>query len=220
MSLTKAQLYNVDTGQMVVECHFNPEELTISRSNSWSPRESAGSNLPDVHFGGMGPRTVDSLKLIFDTYERKSDVRDITNRVLALMDASAWEQTKRDRQRRPPHVMFRWGAFETFPAVITSLSQHFTLFLSSGLPVRATLTMGLQEVPKEAAKKKSKGQNPTSQAIGARRVHVVQPGDTIDLIASMELGDPNAWRRMAEVNDIDDPRRLRAGQTLLIPEET
>ena len=115
MSLTKAQLYNVDSGQMVVECHFNPEELTISRSNTWSPRESAGSNLPDVHFGGMGPRTVDSLKLIFDTYERKSDVRDVTNKVMGLMDASAWEQTKRDRQRRPPHVMFRWGAFETFP---------------------------------------------------------------------------------------------------------
>src|SRR5262249_62096834 len=97
--------------------------------------------------------------------------------------------------------------------------RQFTLFLSSGLPVRATLTIGLQEVPKDAAKNKSKGQNPTSRAAGARRVHVVQPGDTIDLIASTELGDPNAWRRLAEANALDDPRRLRAGQPLLIPEE-
>jgi hypothetical protein len=217
--LTKAQLYNLDSGQMVVECHFNPEELSITRNNQWQPHPSAGSNLPDVHFEGMGPRSIDGLRLVFDTYERHTDVRDVTNKVVSLMNATAWEASKTGRQRRPPHVMFRWGAFETFPAVVTNLNQKFTLFLNSGLPVRATLTLSLQEVPKQATKKQTKGQNPTSHSTGANRIRVVQPGDTIDLLAALELGEAAAWRRLADANNLDDPRRLRPGRVLLIPAE-
>jgi hypothetical protein len=217
--LTKAQLYNLDNGQMVVECHFNPEELSISRNNQWQPHQSAGSNLPDVHFEGMGARSIEGLRLVFDTYERHADVRDVTNKVVSLMNATAWEASKTGRQRRPPHVMFRWGAFETFPAVVTTLNQKFTLFLNTGLPVRATLTLTLQEVPKQATKKQTSGQNPTSHSTGATRVRVVQPGDTIDHLAAQEFGEASAWRRLAEANELNDPRRLRPGLVLLIPAE-
>ena len=115
--------------------------------------------------------------------------------------------------------MFTWGKFSTFPAVITQVGQKFTLFLENGLPARATLSVTLQEVPKKAAKKRQQGQNPTSRAAGASRVRVVQMGDTIDLIAADELGDAGAWRRVAETNNLEDPRRLTPGQALLIPAE-
>jgi len=217
MALTKAQIYNADTGAMVVECHFNPSEIAISKSNKWEPESSSGANLPDVHFKGEGARSL-NLTLTFDSYEKRLDVRTATNKVLALMDAPEGK-SQSSRHARPPHVMFRWGAFETFPAVITQLSQKFTLFLETGLPVRATLTVTLQEVPQQAAKNQAQGQNPTSRAAGARRVRIVQPGDTIDLIASDELGDPTDWRLLAEANNLSDPRRLRPGQHLLIPAE-
>ena len=141
MPLTKAQLYNADTGAMVVECHFNPNEVSISKSNKWEPENSSGTNLPDVHFKGEGARSL-SLTLIFDSYERRADVRESTNKVLGLMDAPE-DRSQTSQHARPPHVLFRWGDFETFPAVITQLSQKFTLFLESGLPVRATLTLTL-----------------------------------------------------------------------------
>jgi LysM repeat protein len=217
MGLTKARLYNADTGAMVVECHFNPNEVAISKSNKWEPENSSGTNLPDVHFKGAGARSL-ALTLVFDTYERRTDVREATNKVLGLMDAPA-DKAKNSKHTRPPHVMFRWGDFETFPAVITQLSQKFTLFLESGMPVRATLSVTLQEVPQQAAKNQSKGQNPTSRAAGAQRVHVVQPGDTIDLIAADQIGEPTDWRQLAEANNLDDPRRLRPGMALLIPAE-
>jgi hypothetical protein len=217
MALTKAQLYNADTGAMVVECHFNPNEVSISKSNQWEPENSSGTNLPDVHFKGEGARSL-SLTLIFDSYERRTDVRQATNKVLGLMDAPE-DRSQTSQHARPPHVMFRWGAFETFPAVITELSQKFTLFLESGLPVRATLTLTLQEVPQQSIRNQTNGQNPTSRAAGARRVRTVQPGDTIDLLAAAELGEPTDWRRLAEANNLDDPRRLRPGQSLLIPAE-
>jgi LysM repeat protein len=217
MGLTKARLYNADTGAMVVECHFNPNEVAISKSNKWEPEHAAGTNLPDVHFKGAGARSL-TLTLIFDSYEKRTDIREATNKVLSLMDAPQ-DKSKNSKKARPPHVMFRWGDFETFPAVITQLAQKFTLFLETGTPVRATLSVTLQEVPQQAAKNQTKGQNPTSRAAGAQRVYVVQPGDTIDLIATDELGDPTQWRQLAEANHLDDPRRLQPGHALLIPGE-
>lgn len=217
MALTKAQIYNADTGAMVVTCHFNPSEISISKSNKWEPANSSGTNLPDVHFKGEGARSL-TLTLTFDSYEARTDVREDTNKVLALMD-SPEDKSKNSKHTRPPHVMFRWGSFETFPAVIIQLSQKFSLFLETGVPVRATLSVTLQEVPQEAVKNQAKGQNPTSRAAGAERVRVVQLGDTIDQIANEEMGGPGDWRRLAEANNLDDPRRLRPGQALLIPAE-
>jgi hypothetical protein len=218
MQLQKARLYNADTGAEVVQFHFNPHELTINKANEWKPKKSSGSNLPDVSFGGGGARTLD-MTLTFDTSEQGSDVRVDTDKVLSLMEASQ-SASATGKEKRPPHVEFGWGAFRSFRAVITKINQKFTLFLADGTPVRATLQVSLQEVPKVAAKKKGQGQNPTSHAAGARKVRVVQPGDTIDWLAADELGDPNLWRVLARANDLDDPRRLRPGQVLVIPSET
>jgi nucleoid-associated protein YgaU len=221
--LQKLKFYNADTGQEVVECHFNPNEFTITKSNQWQAENKAGANIPDVHFKGGGPRQL-QMTLIFDTYEKCTngasvDVRQATDKLLALMEAEIPQKTPRGQSTRPPHVEVGWGKFRSFRGVITQLSQKFTLFMPDGVPVRATVQVTLQEVPKEAVKKQTKGQNPTSLAAGAREVHVVRPGDTIDWIAAERLGDPMLWRRIAEANGLDDPRRLRPGQLLLIPPE-
>jgi hypothetical protein len=219
MTLTHAELINADTNAVVVQCQFNPNEVAISKSNQWGAEKSTGTSLPDVHFKGEGASSL-TLTLIFDSYERRADVREQTKKVLSLMSGSVEEtDAQHHKHQRPPHVMFTWGKFSTFPAVITQVGQKFTLFLENGLPARATLSVTLQEVPKKAAKKRQQGQNPTSRAAGASRVRVVQMGDTIDLIAADELGDAGAWRRVAETNNLEDPRRLTPGQALLIPAE-
>jgi nucleoid-associated protein YgaU len=123
---------------------------------------------------------------------------------------------------RPPHVAFVWGSFRwpaqttdrSTKAVFESFNQKFTLFAENGKPVRAEITVGLKQVDLPAG-----GQNPTSRATGARRLRTVAAGDTIDLLAAQELGSPTEWRRLAILNDLEDPRRLRPGQVLLIPAE-
>jgi hypothetical protein len=217
MALQKAKLYNADTGAEVVQFHFNPNEFTVNQSNQWQPQQTSGSSIPDVRFGGVGARTL-SMTIVFDTYEQKTDVRAHTDKVQKLMEVPA-AQGPTGKQSRPPHVEFGWGTFRSFRSVITQVSQRFTLFLPDGTPVRATLQLTLQEVPRESAEGSARGQNPTSVAAGARRVRVVRAGDTIDHIAAEEFGDPTVWRVIAEANGIDDPRRLRPGQTLLIPPE-
>jgi LysM repeat protein len=216
--LVKARLENLDRAGEYFACHFNPSELAISKTNTWNAPAAAGAHVPAVHFGGVGARTLE-LTLTFDTFDRpvgSDDVSAVLHNLSSLMDATESETVHKKKTPRPPHVLFRFGSWYSFPAVVKDLTQTFTLFKSNGTPVRAHVKLTLQEVPDES-KAKKKGQNPTSLASGTRRIHQVQPGDTLDLIAATELGDPEAWRRIADLNDLDDPRRLRPGTLLAMP---
>src|SRR4030081_1503300 len=121
MTLTHAELINADTNEVVVQCQFNPNEGAISKSNQWAAEKSTGTTLPDVHFKGEGASSL-TLTLVFDSYEKREDVRDQTKKVLALMSGSVGEtDAKNHKHQRPPHVMFTWGKFSTFPAVVTQV---------------------------------------------------------------------------------------------------
>jgi nucleoid-associated protein YgaU len=80
------------------------------------------------------------------------------------------------------------------------------------MPIRATCQVNLHEIPS-----KTKGQNPTSGALTAQRVHRVVAGDSLQSLAWREYGDASAWRSIAEANGIDDPNRLPTGTELLLP---
>ncbi len=48
-------------------------------------------------------------------------------------------------------------------------------------------------------------------------VHQVIGGERIDQIAFKYLGDPNAWPKIAKLNQLIDPARLQSGQILRVP---
>lgn len=62
------------------------------------------------------------------------------------------------------------------------------------------------------------GQN-ASQEVQAARDYVIQPGDTMWSISRSLLGDPWAFRRLAETNEIPDPDTIFPGQRLQLPED-
>jgi nucleoid-associated protein YgaU len=95
---------------------------------------------------------------------------------------------------------------------VTSVSAKYTLFSAAGVPIRATCTVSLQEMPGEKGK-----QNPTSGSIAARSLHRVVVGDTLASIAYREYGDPTLWRPLATFNRVDDPLRIPLGSVLMLP---
>ncbi|MFZ3475144.1 LysM peptidoglycan-binding domain-containing protein [Streptomyces sp. 4.24] len=50
-----------------------------------------------------------------------------------------------------------------------------------------------------------------------RQLWVVVRGDSLQSIAARHSGRVADWRRIAELNGIDDPSGLRPGRTLLLP---
>jgi hypothetical protein len=209
----KARILNLDdTGERPIECLFNPNEYTFSKRNTWTRSEVKGRNVPRLEFGGGDSMTL-KMQLFFDTYASGEDVRRTTNRIWKLMNINQSLTDMTSVKGRPPMVEFQWGTTWSFKAVITDISQKFTLFRYDGTPVRATLDVSFLQA-QEAGR--YPGQNPTTVGRPGYRRRIVKEGETIDWIAYDEYGDSAMWRFVADTNGLDDPGRLTPGQELAI----
>lgn len=209
--LEPAIIKNLSTGDEVC-CMFNPHEYTLTKQNQWDPGKTKGKNVPKVKFAQGGAQNL-KLQLFFDTYAQGSDVREHTNDLWKMMMVTEDKKNPRNNKSEPPHVEFRWGKF-SFQAVITNISQKFTLFLQDGTPVRTTVDVSFQQAedPEDHS-----GQNPTSGGGALIRTHIIQAGERLDWIAAQAYGNPSYWRLIAQANSITHPLRLRKGQQLIIP---
>ena len=187
-----------------IQALFNPKEYTIAKSVPWNPHASAGLDAPEMQFTTGQGETL-NLELFFDTYEEGTNVRTHTEQLhqFALIDSEI---------HRPPLLLVSWGAL-MFRGVVESISHRFTMFLESGLPVRATVTLSLRQ----AASATEQQEQIKKQSPDHAKIHAVQRGETLQMIASREYDDPGEWRRIADANGIDDPLQVEPGRRLMIP---
>ncbi|MFE4513872.1 tail protein X [Kitasatospora sp. NPDC056783] len=193
---------------------FNPATLELAKSAQWQPGRAVGfERTSPPQFLNAEPRVL-RLRILLDSSEQPSRA-DVRRRVDTLL--ACCEPTPASLGRKapsPPWVRLEWGSHRTigFEACVTSVDVGYTMFSPDGEPLRAVCSLTLQEIPGQ-----TKGQNPTSGALTARRVHRSVAGDTLESLAWREYGDAGAWRVIAAANGIDDPMRLPAGTTLLLP---
>jgi nucleoid-associated protein YgaU len=190
---------------------FNPRDLTLSKSAKWGRDAQKGGRSSAVpQFSGAEPSKL-GLEMFLDASDTHDDsvVRTVEQLFACCVPT---DETHQSKTGCPPWVVFHWGPITSFTAYVKSVSVKYTLFTPGGMPIRGTATVNLEEIAGE-----QQGQNPTSGALAARRVHTVVAGDSLASIAWREYGDPTIWRVVAEANDIDDPLRLRAGTVLVLP---
>ncbi|MGI8633132.1 MAG: CIS tube protein [Solirubrobacterales bacterium] len=218
-ALKKAQL-EIEDDEAPIDCWFNPNAYTISKTNDWHIKPVVGAALPHAQFGGGRAREL-TLALLFDASDAPNhDVSDVTDRLFKVMEVNPALASSRKNKGRPPMLTFSWGKTVGFKAVATSLSIQFTLFDQDGAPIRAEATLSLQQAEtadSRSSRGPARGQNPTTRAQAGARSHVIRDGDSLQSIAHVHYGDPTAWRTIAEANDIDDPMRLRRGSEIDIP---
>jgi nucleoid-associated protein YgaU len=199
-----------------IDCMFNPAELTIAKSNTWSAKEAKGKNAPELRFQAGQAATL-TMSLTFDTTRTGDAVTVHTDKLLGLMkvDPSLSGSDRGRNSARPPWVEFHWGATYSFKAVVERLQVRFTYFASSGMPLRAKADVSLKQWKDEA---ELPLQNPTSSTPSLHTVHQLMPGETLDRVAAAHYGDSTRWRVIAEANGILDPLRLTEGAFLAVPE--
>lgn len=206
-----------------IEVLFNPTAYSISKSVTWNPPENSNQegnqgktqralNAPILTFGGGDSRQL-TLELFFDVTEPINgrmidDVRQETNKIVALT------RIERLEPPRPPTCLIFWGNSPPnsdfpFKGVVSSLTQNFTLFKSSGKPVRANLAVTFTEFLDPEDDKRQTDPELTTR--------IVKPRDTLSSIAAEVYRDPRRWRLIAEANNLDDARNLTVGQRLTIP---
>jgi len=197
-------------------CLFNPSELEISLGTTWQGSEQINeTGVPELKYTGNSSGSM-SLELFFDTTSTGKSVTTYTNDIIKLtaVDKSLPGYSAEKMNGRPPWVIFHWGKFHSFRAVVESLKITYVYFSSSGDPLRARVSLTLKQLDD---KEKFPAQNPTSGTPLPQKSHQVLPGETLDRIAYRYYGDPTRWRAIAAANGVSDPFGLRPGQTLDIP---
>lgn len=218
--LMKAFLTRKDKPWLIVPCLFNPEQLTVEKSNQFAAVNIPGLSSPIFQFVRGNARSV-TMDLFFDTYEEKIDVRIFTDRITGWDAGSMFSSLPGAVKglmdidsdlHAPPVCLFIWGTF-IFQCIIERVTKKFTLFLPLGIPVRATLSVTLKEY-----------REPLLQitelsllSSDLTKTWVVKKGDSLWSIAAKEYGDPSDWRLIADANHISNPRLLEPGQELVIP---
>lgn len=201
----KATLIVLTSGQQI-PVMYNPTELSLAKSVQTS---GEGANI-------QFKRVVDddfTVSLFFDSFDKKTDVRTETNRILDLTRPTVDKGTR----KWPPEVAFTWGG-TLFKGLITRVDQKFTMFLPTGIPVRAELTVTFKAVQTDAEHLASEGKP------NCRKSWLVCENDRLYLIAGKALGDASRWREIATENNIYDPLSFPLpsdiGRTLMIRDHT
>ena len=238
MTLQKAYFVNLDMDDPAnnhIEVQFNPTDLTYSKGAQFAELDIPGLDSPVLQFIRGTNETV-TLNLFFDTTESgmglgAQSVTDWTDKFYALVKQNP-------ETHAPPRCRFSWGppekqqAAETagqlesggeslsqavsnapywFTCVVESVERNFLLFSPQGVPLRARLTVKLREY------KTIEQMVAELHSADHTRARVLKRRERLDQVSAEAYNTPAEWRRIAEANDLDDPRRVPPGTILQIP---
>jgi len=199
----------------VISVLFNPTEYSYERSNSFKATPVPGLGSPLLQFVN-GEADQLSMELFLDDYTdpegptslQQKERNPVTKR---LVDISKLLLIDRDLHAPPP-VRFNWGPLEFF-AVIEKLGRKVTMFHPDGTPARATLSVTF----KEYRTLRQQLDDPRRESADKTKRRVVIHGESLWWIAAREYDNPNEWTRIAQANDLDDPREIKPGDWLSLP---
>ncbi|MCT4593113.1 MAG: LysM peptidoglycan-binding domain-containing protein [Anaeromicrobium sp.] len=190
---------------------FNPSEYSISSANNIKSQDIKGLDGTSEQFIGGASQTL-SMKLFFDTYTMKTDskkdykdVRDFTKEIKNLMNIYSDDHT-------PPLCAVTWGSLY-FKGYLESLNERFTMFSNEGVPLRAHLDVTFKKV--ETVEEFLKGAS--FQSADRTKARVLKEGEQLWTIASNEYDEAGNWRPIAKANNIDNPRKVKPGTSLIVP---
>lgn len=211
----RAEIFEKDNPGSRIEFQFNPETVGFTKAGKWTETPAASAeDGPTRQYSGPGPIEISLKMLLDDTIRGGTSVAD---RVNQLGQWTNPDSTKGTDHPEPPTLVFNWGRFSVgtgsqFACHMHSVTVEYVLFSKLGSPLRANCTVKLKGVPSS-----QQGQNPTSGALEAARSAVTVGSETLPLVTHRQMGTPNHWRDVAEMNDIDNPFRVRAGTKLVVP---
>ncbi|MFC5449788.1 CIS tube protein [Paenibacillus aestuarii] len=205
MALKKAMII-VHKGSKTenVQVMFNPGEYTLDTNNSYSWKTVPGLSMPIAQFVSGGTTTL-TMDLFFDTYEKGTDVRQLTTKISGLLDVEK-------EIHAPPLCRFVWGSLD-FKGVVVGVHQQFTMFLDTGVPVRAKLKVTFKST---LSKKDQLKQIPRHSA-DRTKLKMLNQGEQLWMLAANEYEDPTLWREIAKANKIDNPRKVATGRRISVP---
>jgi hypothetical protein len=199
------------TGQPDIVVHFNPASLQYTVANNMAP----GQGTQNVQYVSQSTAKL-TMDLVFDTTHNGQDVRELSDRMAALMRPSGPEGRK-----VPPRVTFEWGTYR-FTGMVEQYRETLDYFSPEGVPLRSgiNLTLSDQEQVFENPRDPSRASvdRPSGSSLGGQPTMVPAgntPGAPNPATVANALGQPRAARAIAEANG-SDSLRFAAGAELAV----
>jgi nucleoid-associated protein YgaU len=197
---------------------INPTDITISRSAKTGTRPNAQGGSSARVLQKSDPPQITLTKVIMygeDTKMRGDTLQAWCAPPQGLITAIAGLFGVTNSNQ--PTVTFQWGPPMLgfmYDALVTKADVKYTRFHSSGIPIRAECTIVLKVQFNILS---SIPTNPTSGGLPGRSTHLVREHESLQSIAQQHYGRPGLWRKIAEINGIANPQRVRPGTTVFLP---
>ena len=163
--MEKASFYKLDNGnaELFMNVMFNPASYTIDSRASYTAAGGLEIRKDILQFSKVGVREL-NMELYFDTINTNQNGASgavtnmlMTTQLAGLFSASADDVSAQvdklrqlieltDEKGTPPIIEFHWGSF-IFRGVMVSMHENYTMFLPDGRPVKATVSVTIDEYP-------------------------------------------------------------------------
>lgn len=187
----------------VMKVQFNPDAYTLARSSNYMEIIPIGREASEGKMQFKNSSFYDfKTTLLFDHYETKEDVRVEIKKLAAFLG-------KNTTTHIPDQMIFAWGTF-IFTGFLVALNEHYIMFHSDGKPIRAKVEISLKGIVQDVTTSTNR------QKMVTEKVQKLIGVQQLWEIAQKEYNDPAKWRKIAELNGILNPRKIRSAQELKV----
>lgn len=204
-----------------IKVMFNPSEYNLQTGVNYSTVNVPGMDGPITQYIS-GMQDTLTVQLLFSTYQAPR-FDPSQNKAVAVSDDQMTDVTKYTKKiynltkivgalHRPPVCTFKWGSLR-FKGVVTDVRQRFTMFLSSGKPVRAVVDVTFKSLINPLTSSKYA----PFESPDRTKYRILDESSSLWQLAYEEYGDADKWKVIAQANGIANPFSIKAGTEIRLP---
>ena len=187
---------------------FNPETFTINTELDIGPDEPAqGDSGEEAKFKSIKSRSF-GFDIYIDGTGASGEKKDVAEEIEHFKKTVGFS----GETHRTYFLLVSCGSL-VFTCVIESYSVNYKLFKADGTPLRAVLSVSFKE--HLAKEKREKEKNLSSPDLS--HLYKVQGDEHLSLISQRIYKEPGYYYHVAEVNELNNLRKINSGKSLLLP---
>ncbi len=189
---------------------YNPSSIDHKYNICFDEGQAVGASASENKFRNSKPEEI-SFDLIFDNTFIAEDEKnfDVSK---ALKDFKKLVVDFNGDIHRTNYVRLSWGEL-SFKGQVKDISFTYTAFTAKGIPLKATAKLTFVEVVNIAERLAE--ENKSSPDL--THIITVKEGDTLPGLCYKIYSNPAYYLEVARVNKIDNFRKLRAGDRVILP---
>ncbi|MDX2304723.1 MAG: hypothetical protein NW226_18075 [Microscillaceae bacterium] len=187
---------------------INPETIALKQEISYSEENAKGKEGTDPVFGKIMPKSF-SLDFVLDG-TGGNGLKIPVNEQVERFKRATFEV--RGDIHRPPYLVVQYGTF-IIDCVMKDFSITYTLFDSSGVPLRAKVSASFTErIKPTQSDKKTKASSPDMT-----HIREAKEGELLPLMLFREYGTQDYYLQVGRVNRLKTIRKLKQGMQIILP---